>query len=499
MENYITLLIAIIAVTVVIILQVMNFLKTKSLISTLGIFFPNIKNLVLKETSITPEILNNKDKLDRFLRFIPSPHIKSEEDTEDYTNLMLLTLSNTKGKTNFSEIITRTNEYLCKNVGTSSDFGILKDICEHQVEILENEIHSRLNAPLYLGLAGTFIGIIIGLFGIDISGILSSDVGMAGLQHLINGVVAAMIAILLGLSFTIYNTFHFGRIVKETDNKKEEYFNFLRRELMPVLANSMASSLNSLRGVLGHFVDKFGKNLDAYADSADLLNDNLEKQHLVLQEINKMSLTKTANKIAESFVALNNASDSLNVFHSYQSQLNQTISVVNGVVDNINKILSKFDDFGNALSIVASNQNKTASLQQSFQEAIETHFPLGAEGREIWRKEFDYLVTDAKSVTESLSEQLTVSTKYISNFVSDNKKFFESFEQLQDVIATLVQYTQVQAECYKDLKGEILSLRKDYKDVQIENVDLNKALLKAVETMTDSVKYLKERGNEYKK
>ena len=57
---------------------------------------------------------------------------------------------------------------------------------------------------------------------------------------------------------------------------------------MPTLSNSMASSLNSLKGVLGEFIGKFGHNLDAYANSAELLNDNIEKQHLLLVEINNM-------------------------------------------------------------------------------------------------------------------------------------------------------------------------------------------------------------------
>ena len=84
--------------------------------------------------------------------------------------------------------------------------------------------------------------------------------------------------------------------------------------------------------------------------------------------------------------------------------------------------------------------------------------------------------------------QLTASTEYIKKFVSGNRDFFESFDKMKEVIATLVQYTQVQAECYKDLKSEILNLRKDYKDAQIENIDLNKSILMAIDTMTKSIK-----------
>ena len=206
-----------------------------------------------------------------------------------------------------------------------------------------------------------------------------------------------MCASLLGLGFTVYNSaISYKSAVAKSNEGKEEYMNFLRRELMPLLSNSMASSLNSLKGVLGHFVDKFGRNLDAYANSAELLNDNLEKQHLVLAEINKLSLTQTANKIAATFMQLKDSADSLNVFKSYQEQLNSTIANVSGIVNQTQTIIDKFKDFSTGLSVVVSNQNKTTELQREFQEAITTHFPTGAEARDIWRKEFDLFISEGK-------------------------------------------------------------------------------------------------------
>ena len=243
-----------------------------------------------------------------------------------------------------------------------------------------------------------------------------------------------------------------------------------------------------MRGVLGHFVDKFGRNLDAYADSAELLNDNLEKLHLVLQEINKLSLTRTANKIAETFLQLKDSSDSLAVFQTYQQQLNSTIANVSGMVNQIQTLLGKFDEFTAGLSVLVSNQNETTELQREFQEAITTHFPTGSEARDAWRKEFDLFISEGKQVSESLSTQLTASTEHIQNFVNNNKEFFDTFEKMKAVLAELVQYTQVQADCYKDLKGEILNLRKDYKDAQQESIELHKATLKAVDAMTKAIK-----------
>lgn len=487
MQEYIGLIVAVAVVLVVIALQVFSFLKTKKNITELRDLFKEVDNLSLKETSVTSDVLRNKSSLQKFLENIPS-RIEEGLD-EDYINLSLI-VSQKEGmpKGRLGKIIHRTNEYLCKNTGTSADLSVLRDISDNQKGALEDDIQNSLNVPLYLGLVGTFVGIITGLIGIDFNQIFGTTSNLDGLQHLLYGVVAAMFASLLGLGFTVYNSaISYKNAVSKSNEGTEEYINFLRRELMPLLSNSMASSLNSLKGVLGHFVDKFGRNLDAYADSTELLNDNLEKQHLVLSEINKLSLTQTANKIAETFIQLKESADSLNVFRTYQKQLNSTIANVSGMVNQIQTIIGNFNDFATGLSVVISNQNKTTELQREFQEAITIHFPTGGDARDVWRKEFDMLISEGKTVSENLSTQLTVSTEYIKNFIANNKDFFDTFDKFKEVLDTMVQYTQVQAECYKDLRREILNLRKDYKDAQMESIDLHKSMLKAIDSMTKAL------------
>lgn len=487
MQEYIGLIVAVAVVLVVIALQVFSFLKTKKNITELRDLFKEVDNLSLKETSVTSDVLRNKSSLQKFLENIPS-RIEEGLD-EDYINLSLI-VSQKEGmpKGRLGKIIHRTNEYLCKNTGTSADLSVLRDISDNQKGALEDDIQNSLNVPLYLGLAGTFVGIITGLIGVDFNQIFGTTSNLDGLQHLLYGVVAAMFASLLGLGFTVYNSaISYKNAVSKSNEGTEEYINFLRRELMPLLSNSMASSLNSLKGVLGHFVDKFGRNLDAYADSAELLNDNLEKQHLVLSEINKLSLTQTANKIAETFIQLKESADSLNVFRTYQKQLNSTIANVSGMVNQIQTIIGNFNDFATGLSVVISNQNKTTELQREFQEAITIHFPTGGDARDVWRKEFDMLISEGKTVSENLSTQLTVSTEYIKNFIANNKDFFDTFDKFKEVLDTMVQYTQVQAECYKNLRREILNLRKDYKDAQMESIDLHKSMLKAIDSMTKAL------------
>lgn len=57
-QEYIGLIIAVIVVAAVIIFQIRSFLKTKGKIKELDSLFEDVDTLSLKETSITPSVLN---------------------------------------------------------------------------------------------------------------------------------------------------------------------------------------------------------------------------------------------------------------------------------------------------------------------------------------------------------------------------------------------------------------------------------------------------------
>lgn len=473
-----TLILTVAVVLCVIGAQIFFFTQTKGNIQKLKSFFPDVSVLKLKDVLLPSNVLRDAGRLETFLGVIDAENQSDvDEDDEDVQLVSLISKAQDYDNPEFERVIFKTNSYLCKNHGTAADYELLKNICEHDIEVLDDQIHNTLNAPLYLGLAGTFIGVIVGLWGVNLNEFMTGGVETSGLQHLLWGVVAAMVASLCGLGMTVYNTvYSYKESVKDNDIAKEKYFDFLRRELMPVLSNSMASSLSSLKSVLGHFVDRFGKNLDSYAESAQLLNDNLEKQHQVLEDINKLSLTKTATKIAETFVNLKDSADKLEIFKRYQDQLNGTIDQVERASGHIGEVIQKFDDFNANLSIVLQNQSATLDLQQQFKEAIETHFPAGSEGREVWRKEFDMLVEDSKKVTTTLNDQLVSTTQYIANFIAQNQSFFDTFSKMDAVLKTMTEQSKVQAQSYVGLQQVMKDLRTDMLEGQKEAVELNKAL-----------------------
>lgn len=519
------LIIAIIAVIIVVVIQLLYFFKTRKEIIQLKYIFPNVNNYIsIVECSFVPSMLNDQSLKSKMAKLPLKKDEQYNENGEEYFTVSLLKISEEHRREYpiLAEIIDKTNVYLCKNHGTSADLEILKDICEEKIATLESSIQNSLNVPLYCGLAGTFVGIIVGLWGIDLDAMFKTDmdvtnikvnnIDLKGIEDLLKGVICAMFASLAGLIMTVKNTaisIHipirsldmpsFKDASRTADEQKDIYYDFIRRELMPILAHSMASSLNSLRNVLGHFVDNFGTKLNDYADTAGLLNDNLDKQQEMLEAINKLNLVKTASKVSEIFLTLKDSSDSLNIFYQYQQQLNSTITAVtsvvsgiNGAVNNIGQVLSKFDNLATGLDLVLEGQHNSSELQQQFKESLETHFPKSDEGREIWRKEFDALMEDAQNVSKELSNQLSVSTQYVQNFVSNNKEFFESFSHMRDVIATLTQYADRQSQCYNDLRAEIIGLRSDFKGSKIETNELHKTTLEAINTMNSILQAIKQ-------
>lgn len=109
----------------------------------------------------------------------------------------------------FDEIKKAINNYLSNNKGSVSDFHLMKDIVDRNCDAKEEEINTQIPVPLYLGLMGTMIGILVGIGYLVVSGELSAlfDVedghsGIEGVKALLGGVALAMISSILGIFLT---------------------------------------------------------------------------------------------------------------------------------------------------------------------------------------------------------------------------------------------------------------------------------------------------------
>jgi gas vesicle protein len=152
----------------------------------------------------------------------------------------------------FRDIMRATNAYLTKNRG-AAHFDVLKEIATRKVSAQERSIEANVPLPLYLGLLCTFTGVIIGLVKISIVGV--SD---AAIQSFIGGVLIGMVGSAAGLAFTTRSNFNFREAKQDLDREEDEYFTFLRTDILPALRQQPSESpLNALRDNLAAFNEQF--------------------------------------------------------------------------------------------------------------------------------------------------------------------------------------------------------------------------------------------------
>lgn len=383
------------------------------------------------------------------------PVIEAVRDNKDSIDLINGAVLDSQEENDFRNIILSTNAYLVKNKGVASDFSILQDICERRLQAEDEKVSESLSTPLYLGLCGTFVGIIFGIIGMLVGGGVTK-----GSDSILWGVAIAMTASLLGLVLTTWNkVMTYPEESAKLEDAKNDYFDFMQRELMPSLSLGVAGTLASFKDVLGNFISKFGNNISGYAETARLMNKNLENEHLVLQEINNLNITRAATTIAESFATLKESSDELRNFKEYQVQLNNTIQRADDVASRMEGIISTFSGFVSSLDKVANTTNETQELQKQFKDSLETHFPTIKDHEVVWREQLDEISRDAQKSSNELQEYLKASSEYIRGFVADNQTFLSGLVDMRDAAAQVKSSTDCQTAQFAAYKASMDTLK----------------------------------------
>ncbi len=81
------------------------------------------------------------------------------------------------GNNIFKNIKDAINKYLGNNTGSVIDFQLLKDAVDRNCETIEEDINAQTPVPLYCGLAGTMIGVVVGLASLLLSNGLTNMMG----------------------------------------------------------------------------------------------------------------------------------------------------------------------------------------------------------------------------------------------------------------------------------------------------------------------------------
>jgi len=364
------------------------------------------------------------------------------------------------------------NHYLIRNYQASTDFNLLKDIVERNINSTEENISQSVSIPLYLGLMGTMIGIVIGLFNMPEMGIkpdeLSQDLDQ-GIKNLISGVKIAMIASFVGLFLTVLNSaWLFKTAKRETEDLKNDFYTFIQVNLLPTINNGMASTFESLQRNLIRFNEEFGSNLGDLRDVFSSSKENIREQANLIKTIENTKLSEIVRFNVTVLKQLDKSVKEFEKFNQSMTYVNEFVNNSQLIVGKTNELLSRTDNF-NAIA-----ENLTSRLDES----------------ERLLQFLNRIFTDL----EGLKTTTTSSIAEVSFSVRD--VFNELQTQIQNLSRDVTTFTVKEAEILKDALSsgsnfkqlDYLSIiENEFSSFKTQSIEQNKEIKNSVDSLNNNI------------
>jgi hypothetical protein len=380
-----------------------------------------------------------------------------EEDFDgNYLEEAEISIIETSARKNavLSKILFSINNYLIRNKGSASDFNLVKDIVERNTDAVEEDINLTVAIPLYLGLMGTMIGIVIGLFnipnldaGLDAEG--KDSVLNLGITLLIGGVKIAMIASFTGLFLTILNS---GWIFKGSrsliESRKNDFYTFIQIELLPIINQGLASTFESLQRNLSKFNNEFTINLRQLSGIFDSNTKGVKAQKELLDAIDKAKVSEMTRYNIKVLQQLEGTVEQFEKFNHYLININSFVDNSKNLTDKATELLSRTDNF----KVIAENIESRLGQSQQLLDFLSKHF-------------------------QNLDEQ----KEYISKHLETQKQF---------VADSIAEVGHSFSDIFKELKEHIQNSSEAVKQFTVDEIDALKKALSESKTNLSNLEYL---------
>ena len=269
-------------------------------------------------------------------------------------------ISGSSGNSVFESIRDSINKYLRNNSGSVIDFHLLKDAIDRHCDSVEEEISTQTPVPLYCGLAGTMIGVIIGLSSLlytDSIGALIGGTGGAGavtptmkaaahgINELLTGVAWAMVASICGIALTTINSLMFKGYKLNEEKGKNDFLAWMQAELLPALPNDTSSAMTNLVRNLNKFNNTFSANTSELRNALQDVNTSYSIQADIVKAVQEMDVMKMARANVNVLKELQECTGKLEQFNYY-------LNSVNGYTEAIQKFNEQFHEEAERLHVM---------------------------------------------------------------------------------------------------------------------------------------------------
>ncbi len=312
----------------------------------------------------------------------------------------------------FQGILSSFNLYLSRNRGAAADFNLLKDIVERNCQEVEDEAEAFLPIPIYLGLAGTMVGIICGLAGV-------SDFSDAELfaQPIIMGVAIAMLVSLAGIIGTTWLSFLLKNARRRLQHDKNEFYSWTQTNILPNIVTGLESAITQLHQNLAKFNEDLARNVVRMEQAMENIAESYDRQAAVFDSLSRLDIAGMATANLRVMERFDLSMAQLHKFDNYFTEVNRYLGNVATLSDKLDyhlartETLVKFGEFFER-EIHAIDERKQV-LNQNLLD-IDTHL----------RQHLDNLKASVNTLDQNWSEHLITQREQFRTALNDQSAQF---------------------------------------------------------------------------
>lgn len=450
--------------------QIYIYLNTKKKIDAFKSIFPQSTSsysIIEIEVPTNEEYEDNKnaeydDKEDEY----------DEDEYEDFVNVSQIKV--TAKNPTLNEICNALNMYLQKNKGAASDFHLMKDVVERYCDAEEVEISVQQPIPLYLGLMGTMVGIIVGIGFIAVSGGLSSTSLMDNITSLMTCVAIAMAASLVGIFCTTLISWNSKSATTKVEADKNRFYSWLQTELLPVLSGNAVNALYLLQQNLTTFNQTFQSNISGLDKALAKVVESSKEQTELISLIKDIDIKRVAQANITVLKELKECTGEIAVFNRYLHNVSEYLTAVNELNGNINEHLNRTHAIEQMGEFFEREINQVQAREQYINQVV-------ANVDNVLRR-------TVESLEESTRERITALR---NNSVSEFDALLQHYAQQK---TEFERQLQEQREEFAARSEETITLMKEIKNlaevksVMSQVLEATKNQTAAIERLANSLK-----------
>lgn len=353
----------------------------------------------------------------------------------------------------YQQIQNSINKYLENNKGSVIDFHLLKDAVDRHCDAVEEEINSQTPVPLYLGLAGTMIGVIIGLVSLLASGSLTAlmgttsginnfDEAAGGINDLLSGVACAMTASFCGIILTTISSQLFKKYKQKEEKGKNTFLAWMQSMLLPELPSNTSEALMLLVQNLNRFNKTFSSNTDKLGAALNNVNESYSIQADIIKTVQEMDVEKIAKANVQVLTEFKTCTDKLEKFNKY-------LSSVKGYTDTIQKFNAQFSSEANRLHILEEIrdffQEEYSQIEQRKADIAKSVADVDDQLKQAMDELGSHAHDNLNEMTKNLEEQgerfkhfLLEETEMFNKISTEvNERFAEQLKQTPQILNDL--------------------------------------------------------------